>query len=246
MEEENVGLEIMKVATEIAVKEGVNSLDQAIRNFFPYWGQKRAAADAYIDDIRKSNLPPECKLFLISNTKKTFRKMQNQMDIAYVARSALVNRHGENYILPPITDNELLLRLMDSGKFVSDADLKLLWGNILAGELDAPGSTPKSVVGILSDLDKKYARIFADLCSLQIDLLVEAKHIGSGTCLDVIDTCPMIILNNDTEYLSKMNITHDTLQELNHFGLINFASVGEYSQRLPRTYIHLTSERSVM
>lgn len=225
-------------------KEGFHLLDSAVSKVFPFWGQKKAAVNVYIDDVKKSNLPSETKLFLIANTKNTFREMQNQIDIANIARTALISRHGENYTLPPIVDNELLLRLMDSGKFVSDENLQMLWGNILAGELDEPGSTPKNVVRILSELDKVYAQIFANLCSLQIDMLVKFESPGSETYFNILDTCPMIV--SDTNYLRELNITHDTLRELEHIGLINFASVGEFTRRLPVTYIHLVSENSVI
>ena len=159
--------DVIKDICEASLKD-IN-INEAIKNIFPFWGQKRIAFNIFAEEIKKSNLSPGAKMFTIANAKKIFLEMQNQESIADIAYSALMSRRGENFTLPPVADYELLARLMDSGKFVSDENIQMLWGNILAGELDEPGHTPKNIVRILSELDKSQAEIFSNLCSLQKD-----------------------------------------------------------------------------
>jgi hypothetical protein len=48
---------------------------------------------------------------------------------------------------------------------VSDADLQVLWGRILAGEVAKPGSYSKRTLGFLGTLEKWEAQGFTDLCA---------------------------------------------------------------------------------
>lgn len=242
MEPENPGLEIVKAFAGEIGKESVNKFANAIRGLFPFWGLKRTAVDAYIREIDKSNMSPEAKLFAIANTKKIYREIKNQSAIIDIAYSAAIDTIGTapEEMLDP--DNELIQRLLDSGKFVSDKDLQLLWGHVLAGEFERPGSTPKNIVRILSELSKENAEVFSMLCSMRVDILLDTgSDIKNAGCELMIDV--------PSDYLDKIGVQVHTCQELQALGLINFTTIGNYyipvnSSIYP--YVHIVSGYDVI
>ncbi len=237
MEPENPGLEIAKAMAGEMGKESVNKFANIIRGLFPFWGLKRTAVDTYIREIEKSNMSPEAKMFAIANTKKTYREIKNQSAIIDIACSAISNNSGAGGDKLPDSDNELILRLIDSGKFVSDEELQLLWGNVLAGEFERPGSTPKNIVRILSELSKENADTFSKLCSLRVDILLDTGN-------DIENGGFALMVNVPSLYLDKMGIRTNTCQELQNLGLINFATIGNYYMPINSAafpYVHIVS-----
>lgn len=242
MAPENSGLEIAKAFAEAAGKEGINKLADIIGGLFPFWGLKKKAVDAYVREIEQSNMSPEVKMMAIANVKKTFRELKNQSAIIDIAYSAL--GEGENINTDSLknTDSELISRLIDSGKFVSDEELQLLWGNVLAGEFEHPGSTPKNAVRILSELSKNNATVFSTLCSLQVGIIGD-----TGSQIHNFGQAIMVFLTNS--YLQEMSIDLDVLRELEQLGLINLYDEGYYNISIPDReypYIHIVSDNHVI
>lgn len=231
MEPENPGLEVAKAFVEGAAKEGTNKLSEFLGGLVPFWGLKKKAVDAYVQDIKQSNLSPEAKMMAIANTKKTYRELKNQSKIIEIAQADFAD--GLNIDTDSLRDNELILRLIDSSKFVSDEDLQLLWGKVLAGELEHPGNTPKNIVRIMSELSKENATAFYNLCSLQIEILAD-----TGSDIEHFGREMMVFLPSNC--LQEMNINLNVIEELEQLGLINLSSSG-YSRPIPSkySYIHI-------
>lgn len=243
MESENLPLELAKTFTEAVAKEGTNKFAEFIGGFLPFLGLTKKAVNTYIHEIEQSDMSPEAKMIAIANTKKTFRELKNQTAIIDVACSAIDIEQDTNLDALPGSSGDLIARLIDAGKFVSDEDLQLLWGNVLAGELEKPGSTPKNTVRILSELSKEHATIFSNLCSLQVDVLIdtgsEIENIGSA----------LMIKERNADYLKQLGIYFMAFQELEDLGLINFSELSSYTRKVPHIdfpYIHLVSETHVM
>ena len=211
------GLEIAKAAAEAAGKEGVNKFSAIIGSFFPFWGLKKKAVDAYIKEIEESNLTPEAKMMSIANAKKTYKQLSNQISIAQIAQYAA--KPGTDFSTSSSVDDEWLERFMDSAKFVSDETVQLLWGNILAKEFETPNSTPPSIIRILSEITTKYAKVFEVICSLAVDITFTNEK---G---DVVETIHQIILPHDYDYLNQYDVSLSTLNELGSLGLIQFESM---------------------
>ena len=68
-------LEVAKAAAEAAGKESVNKLSIGIGGLFPFWGLKKKAVDAYINEITTSTLSPEAKMMAIANARKTYKDL---------------------------------------------------------------------------------------------------------------------------------------------------------------------------
>lgn len=242
LEPENPGLEMAKAFAEGAGKESVSNISEFLGGLFPFWGMKKKAIDVYVREIEQSDLPPEAKMMAIANAKNTYRELKNQNAIIDVAYSAL--GEGENIDTDSLknADSELISRLIDSSKFVSDEELQLLWGNVLAGELEHPGTTPKNVVRILSELSKEYAAAFSALCSLRVEILAD-----TGTDIDYFGWDVMIF--QFSNYLKKINISFDVMHELEQLGLINFVDIGHYNRTIPQEhypYVHIVCDGHVM
>lgn len=242
MEPENPGLEVVKAFAGEMGKESVNKFANAIRGLFPFWGLKRTAVDAYIREIEKSSMSPEAKFFAIANTKKTYREIINQSAIIDIACSAVSDTSGTapEELLGP--DNELIQRLLDGGKFVSDENLQLLWGHVLAGEFEQPGSTPKNIVRILSELSKENAEVFSKICSMRVDILLDTgSDIKNAGCELMIDV--------PGNYWDKIGVQVHTCQELQTLGLINFTAIGNYNIPVNSAiypYVHIVSGNEVI
>ena len=215
---EECGLELAKAAAEGAGKESVNKLADAIGGIFPFWGLKKKAVSTYISEIENSNLSPEAKMMAIANAKKTYKQMKNQSSIAQIAKEAA--SAGTNFSATSGVDDEWLERFMDSAKFVSDEQVQLLWGNILAKEFEQPGCTPPSIIRILTEITPTYAKAFQTLCNLAVSIVITNPD-GNLSSFK-----KEIILPSKYDYLAQYNLTYAVLSELQMLGLIQYETLG--------------------
>lgn len=225
---EEYGLEIAKAAAAEVGKQSVDKIANAISGLFPFWGIKKRAIDTYVSEITDSDLSPETKLVAIASAKNTYKQLKNQNDIVQIALDSA--KDGTDFSRDSNVDEEWLDRFMDSAKFVSDEQMKLIWGNVLAREFEQPNSTPPSVVRILSEITPTYANVFQTLCSLRILFWKDG-------ILSPIKS--QIILPDKHEYLDKYNITFATLSELEMLGLIQYSSALHFitkfsAQQIPK------------
>lgn len=243
MPDQTTGEELMKATAEAAARQGVDKIANVLGGIFPFWGLRKRAVEAYVSAIEKSDLDPATKMLLIANTKKTFKEMQNQIAIAEVAQS--VAKEGTDFSMNSSVDDEWLSRYMDAGKYVSDKEMQAIWGNILAGEFENPGNTPPSVIRILSEITTKYAKVFANVCSLQADILPSD---ASGKPFKAIP-CILISTANCGEYLASLGINFQTLSELDKLGLIQFNTVAGFIRRYDANtcpIIHIRAKQKVI
>lgn len=222
IDSEEYALEVGKAAAESFAKESADKIAKAIGNIFPFFGVKRQAITTYIEDIQNSDLPPEEKMFAIANAKQTFKRIKNQKRIAEIAYSSAAD--GTDFSENSDVDDEWLERFMDSAKFVSDEQMQVVWGNILAGEFENPNSTPPSVTRILSEITPTYAKAFQILCSLAVTILGESND----RTIDIDKPNTRIILPTNYSYLEDYGLDFSVLNELQMLGLIQFNPVTGY------------------
>ena len=67
---------------------------------------------------------------------------------------------------PESMEDDWIANFFDKCRIVSDSDMQTLWGRVLAGEANAPGTYSKRTVNLLSDFDKSDAELFTKLCGL--------------------------------------------------------------------------------
>lgn len=190
----------------------IDKLSLGIGWVFTHETPKKLALQGYAKEIQSSDLSPLEKAALISNSKQTIKAYCNQKDIVQIALDNLSEKAR-----PQEVDDEFLSRFMDSAQHVSAEDIKIIWGKILANECNTPGSTPKSLIRILSDISSETAQNFAKIANYTVCFL-DSEQI----CWQPLIW--RIALNNRTNPFDYYGITYESLLELQTIGLIQFAN----------------------
>lgn len=191
---------------------------------FPYFGIKKEAVDAYIKDIEKSDMPADTKAYLIMNTKKHFKELKNQAAIAEKAVESA--KEGIDFSDSSKVDEEWLDRFMDSAKFVSSEEMQLIWGKVLAGEFENPGSTPRNMIRILSEFTPELAQAFRVICSMKVDIFpLDDNGDIENSFSDIIVPYGW----NELKFLD-FELSFDILNELETLGVIKMNNIVGYRE----------------
>ncbi|WP_288776433.1 DUF2806 domain-containing protein, partial [uncultured Eubacterium sp.] len=133
---------------------------------FPYIGLNKRAVGMYAEELEKSNLSVEAKLYYLLNAKKELKQIKNQRTIAEIAINNAIPE--TDFSRKSMINEEWLDRFMDSAKFVSQEEIQVIWGKILAKEFEKPGKTPTSMIRILSEITPELALVFKKICGMKI------------------------------------------------------------------------------
>lgn len=178
----------------------IDKLSQGVGWVVMHPTPKRIATQQYIEDIKNKDYDPLTKAALISNAKKSIKEYSNQYNILQIAIQSLdENSHPEQ------VDEDWLSIFMDKTRLVTDNEFQNIWGKILATECNNCGSIPRSLLYVLSQMDREDAEAFTILCSLSIN--VED------------DYTPFVVIRRFDEY-KKWGINYDKMLNLSSLGLI--------------------------
>ncbi len=183
---------------------------------FPYMGLTSKALDLYIKEIEKSNMSTDAKLFCVLNAKKKIKQMKNQKAIAEIA---MVNmEEGTNLSDTSDVRQDFLDRFMSSASYVSEPDMQLIWGKILAKEFENPGKTPPNMMRVLAEMTPVLAKSFRLVCSMQVSFIPLSDKLDSETILQKI----FVPFHCNEETFSGLGLDFITLNELDSLGVIKF------------------------
>ena len=217
------GTAVAKTAVDLMKNENILNKSVGVMGMlFPFAGLKQKAVEMYIEDIEKSNLSPETKVFMVLNTKKTFKKIKNQKSIAEIAIKNA--KQGTDFTEKSGVSEEWLERFMDSASFVSSEEIQWIWGKILANEFERPGSTPPNMIRILSEITPALAAAFRYICSMSIWImpLNEKREIQGGV------QELFVPYNNNDERFRENGVSFNVLNELETLGVIRFEAIRGY------------------
>lgn len=118
-------------------------------------GTMPEALETYITRIKEEHLPPLAEAYAIANAKKDIKEMSNKRSIIQyaLARLSEIPQPTPSEAVTP-EQEEWLSRFFDSAKHISDEEMQIIWGRILAEETAYPNSVPKSLIHSLSIIDK--------------------------------------------------------------------------------------------
>lgn len=91
------------------------------------------------------------------NAKKELKQIKNQRTIAEIAINNAIPE--TDFQRKSMVNEEWLDRFMDSAKFVSQEEIQIIWGKILAKDLKNR-KTPTSMIRILSEITPELALVF--------------------------------------------------------------------------------------
>ena len=129
-----------------------------------------------------------------------------------VARAA--NELGAKEVSNDEPDHDWTARFFNYVQDVSSEDMQALWAKVLAGEAERIGSTSLRTLGILRDLDRATAKLFAKACSACVFL---APQLGGNT-LDA--RVPSLGANAASNALQDFGLGFGALNRLNERGLV--------------------------
>ncbi|MPN08163.1 hypothetical protein SDC9_155443 [bioreactor metagenome] len=155
------------------------------------------------------------KAAFISNARKIVKEYTNQDKIVEIALEQFGGKeHPENI------DDDWLSHFMDGARHVSDDEMRLVWGRVLAGECENPGSMPKQLIHTLSFIPIEVAKSFVKLCNCAVFF----HNNGDETPAKY----PIIAWQNNKRFFTKNGISFYLLSEMDSYGLIKFDSGNGY------------------
>ena len=214
---------VANTAADLAKSDNVqNKTASLLGMLFPYAGIEKRALDMYITDFEKSDMSSESKLIAILSAKKTIKKLKNQKSIADKAVSNA--KEGTAFDSSSGVNLEWLERFMDSAGFVSEEQVQIMWGKILAKEFEKPGSTPLNMIRILSEITPQCAQAFQKICSMKrtsvaVDSDGKAKWIRN----DIV-----VPYEGNEGELRSIGLSFNIFNELDTLGLIKFDAVAGF------------------
>ena len=203
------------------LKENSNILN----TLFPALESKRLSLEIYRKDILESNLSNEAKAIALATSHTDLKHKLNQSKIAKLAVDNA--KEGTDFSFSSGVDIAFLDKFMNEAKFVYDDELQLMWAKVLAGEFEAPNSTSFNVIRILSEITKQQAEVFANICSLEVAIILETN---SGF-VPQIGKNVLIHYDSDSSLLKGLKINFMSLQDLESLGLIKFDTTVGYVMR---------------
>ena len=175
--------------------------------------QAQAQADArrLLDD---ANLATRVDLEIADGIKQRieYQERKRQANIAAVVGEAAL--HLRSTTVPAVEpDHDWAARFFNEVQDVSSDEMHVLWGRVLAGEVQAPGTTSIRTLGILRNLDTSTARLYSRFCSAAVYLKARDGHIHDGRV-------PSLGGDASQNALAEYGFSFDTLNRLNELGLI--------------------------
>jgi hypothetical protein len=182
----------------------------AVGGLFRPWQIKRIAkaqAKAALTMAQAEIDVTELKLRAFQRLAEEEAKRQSNVEEIVMAAVPLVT---EDSAKPEDIEEDWLANFFDKCRIVSDSDMQRLWGQVLAGEANAPGAFSKRTVNLLGDLEKRDAELFRELCGF-------VWAIGGHQQVLVLDEADSIY--------AEHGITFSSLSHLDTLGLVRFETL---------------------
>lgn len=175
--------------------------------------QYQLEAEKYLIERIKndSNMPELAKAACISDARKVLREYRNQQKIFLTALKFL-----DASATPDDVDDDWLSYFFDNAKNISREEMAIVWGQILAREINTPNRIPKSLIYILSTMDYEDAMAFKKLANFSLvvgevycPIIFSAKRdmyikngLSMGEIIDLENT--NLIQYNDLSYIKTI------------------------------------------
>ena len=141
-----------------------------------------------------------------------FQEEKRQRNIGTVVGHAALEL-GDKDVANSEPDHDWTARFFNDVQDVSSEEMQSLWGKVLAGEVERPGSTSILTLSILRNLDQATASIFRKLCSTCISIRLDRNQFIDARV-------PSLGGNPGDNVLQDYGLNFDALNVLNEHGLI--------------------------
>lgn len=208
----------MEMSNLAGLSKPVNTLVKRVSNavgivYEPYRIRQKAQAEADAKliatkaDIEATGLQKRAFDRWAAEEAKKQENIENVMDQAI----PLI----EDTAQPEKVDDDWLANYFDKVKTVSNEDVQKHWADLLAKEVNQPGSFSKRTVNTLHTLDQKDAVLFESLC----------RYVW------ILGELVPVIFSYSDEIYKKNGINFDSLRHLASIGLISFNTSSGFNIR---------------
>ena len=104
-----------------------------------------------------------------------FQEEKRQRNILAVVEQAAAEL-GDNEVENSEPNPDWTARFFGEVQDVSSEDMQVLWGKVLAGEVERPGSTSLRTLDILRNLDQATSTLFRRLCSVCVSIRLNGNQ----------------------------------------------------------------------
>jgi hypothetical protein len=209
-----VNIDLAKPATVL-----IQKVSAALGGLSRPWQIRRVAnaeADAAIIEAKAQIKVSDLERRAVERFVKEEAKRQENIESITEKAAAQLKDDAK----PENLDNDWIANFFDKCRIVSDEQMQTLWGKVLAGEANAPGTYSKRTVAFLETLDKSDAALFETLCRF--------VWMFNGPIAFVYDP--------EQPMCRDHGLTFGTLTHLESLGLITFNSITGFSAtKLPKT-----------
>ena len=209
------GLAIAGSATGVAL---INKVSDAIGWYMaPRQTIRTAKAQAIAARIETEADIETADLVRRAAMRSVMEEITHQENLERIIEHALANLSDD--ASPQDISDDWVTHTLDKCRLVSDEDMRELWGRILAGEANTPGSFSRKTINLMDDLDKADAELFVNFCRFVV--LIDGK-------------AQPIISNLGHEIYSAFGVDVEAYLHLKSLGLIDApgttfaASLGPY------------------
>ena len=195
--------------------------------------EMRATSDARIHIIRKEgevitgkiDVPKE--YVSRASEKYAAKIIREQINLDEITKNAAnelssqeYNNHQQEQKQSELSD-DWLNEFENCAKLKSSEDMKMIFGKILSGEIQKPGTFSIRTVRLISQLDNQAAKLFQLLCSQSISMYL-GDHIFDARVVSLSG-------NAASNSLSQYGLSFDNLNVLQEYGLI----ISDYNSQMP-------------
>jgi hypothetical protein len=176
---------------------------------------------------RKSALEHSLSVIEIKTAHRAQIREKNANDVLRVALGEVKDDLQEE--LPSV---DFVNRLMDIAEDVSEDDLKILWGKILGGEFNSPGTFSLRTLEILKNMTSHEAHIFHNFSKAT----VETSFGGYRFC---------VLINDDLHryYIKRFWLAYDQISFLKEIGLVRSEFTENYFSYQKGRHNYLSFEK---
>lgn len=207
--EDITGLGEVATAVTGVINNVIDKISDAVGvvyNDSDYKMRKEAKKELINEIVHNKNYNEYSKSYLISNLNKEIKNYENQRAII---QKAIMDVDDDTNIY--LVDDDWLNFFFDKAKNVSSEEMQNIWAKLLSEEFNRPRSIPKSLIQIIYIMDYKTANVFDSVCKFVLEIDSDDKYV------------PFIDFTNFQNELKEYDITFDTINELEKYGLIYFS-----------------------
>jgi len=198
----------------------IEKISEAVGGVFkPYQIVRVAKAEAAAERIHAESQIQVTDLHRRAMHRFLEEEAKRQSNIEAITQKAIPQLEDKSK--PENVQDDWITNFFEKSRIVSDEDMQQLWGRVLAGEANAPGSFSKRTVNLMADLDKSDAELFTKLCGF-------AWQIGNIVPL---------VYDVQNEIYNDHGVNFNSLSHLESLGLIQFNNIAGFRRlKLPKTF----------